>query len=112
MVGLCSWKCAVSGISIASVYSKQPSWQQECYLVTPGKVYYESCYQGYGEFAGMDIFCLMRESGAGKEDSEGVAAFKPKIVLAKYYSGQRYEELAESELCPYAGYFFEGWKEG
>ncbi|WVE35480.1 hypothetical protein U5A85_22745 [Priestia megaterium] len=71
--------------------------------MTPGKVYYESCYQGYGEFAGIDIFCLMRERGA---------AFKPKIVLAKYYSGQRYEELPESEPCPYRGYFFEGWKEG
>jgi hypothetical protein len=80
--------------------------------VTPDEVYYESCYQGHGEFAGMDIFRLMRESEVGKENNEGIAAFKPKIVLAKYYRGEHYEELPESEPCPYGGYFFEGWKEG
>ena len=50
----------------------------------------------------------MRESGAEQEDSEGIAVLKPKIVLAKYYSGQRYEELPESEPCPYGGYFLKG----
>lgn len=117
-MGLFSWRCAVSGKSIAMAESRLGRDYSECYLVTPTKTYHEKAYSGYGEFGGFDAYELQGRAMIGEDDSLlefmsknelrdiaifGNPTFKIKLVLAQYYTGQKYEELAESEDCPYAG---------
>ena len=106
-----SWKCAVSNESIACTYAKQPIEQSECYLVTPDKVYYEPNYRGQGDFGGVDVYALL-----GNGDREiGIirsmlypdqVPFDIKVVLAKYYKNQSYDELPPSEICERKGMFY------
>ncbi|MEK4059562.1 MULTISPECIES: hypothetical protein [Paenibacillus] len=105
-MGMFSWKCAVSGMSIANVNVGLNPEQSKCYLVTPDKVYYEPAYQGYGEFGGVDVFGLLgngnRNKGIKLHD-KGKGDFEIKIILKKFYSGQTYNELKVSENCEYQG---------
>jgi len=112
-MGFFSWKCCKSGISIASSYNSEV-WNSECYVVTPHGIIYESAYEGYGDFGGFDIFELLgngdRTLGIERyhgENRREELPFVPKIVIAAYYKGESYDELKESEMCPYQGYFFE-----
>lgn len=108
-MGMFSWKCAVSGKSIASIYSDKPDSQSRCYLITPDETLYEAAYEGYGEFDGKDVYALLgdgdREKGINNYFG-GNSKFDIKIVLSEYYSGQKYNELKESEDCEYQGFFY------
>lgn len=110
-MGFFSWKCAVSGESIANIFSGMPKEQTECYLVTPSRTYYERAYEGYGVFAGHDVFELIgqgnRDKGIDQALScEDTAPLHVKVVLKKVYDNHSYDELPKSEFCPYQGYFF------
>jgi hypothetical protein len=106
-MGFFSWRCAKSGLSIASSYACLPDEYSDCYLVTPTNVYHESSYSGYGVFGGVDVYELLgdgdRDKGIFREDKP----FDIKIVLAKYYNGEKYDELPPSDDCEYQGYFYD-----
>lgn len=108
-MGFFSWKCAVSGESVANVYSGKPKEQTECVLVTPTETLLESAYDGYGEFGGKDVYALLgdgdRDTGINLHFS-GNGPFQIKVVLKKHYKGQTYSELPMSEDCEHQGYFF------
>jgi hypothetical protein len=109
-MGFFSWKCAKSGESIANQYSNKPLSQRQCYLVTPNQTIYEEDYEGYGEFGGKDVYGLMADGDRDKGIDlffSGEAPFKIKIVLAKHYNGETYNDLKESEDCEYQGYFYD-----
>lgn len=109
-MGFFSWRCAVSGESIANIYSLKPEEQTQCYLITPDKTYYEPAYGGYGKFAGVDVYELLGDGDRMKgidDYHEGKSKFDIKIVLKKHYKGQTYEELPPSPPCPYQGYFYD-----
>lgn len=109
-MGLFSWECAVTGESIASIHAGKDPEMSKCYLVTPYETYYEEAYQGYGVFDGNDVFELLghgdRKEGVAQE-FRGVAPFDIKVVLAKNYEGQTYNELEASQDCPAQGFFYE-----
>ena len=112
-MGFFSWKCAKSGVSVASRYNSDV-WDSECYVVTPNGIIYEEAYEGYGDFGGFDIFELLGEGdrivGIEKyhdKNRRDELPFVPKIVIAAYYKGESYDELEESEMCPDQGYFFD-----
>lgn len=112
-MGMFSWKCCVSGESLANIDSSRPN-KSSCYLVTPDKTYYESAYEGYGEFDGVDIYELLGDGDRNKgikDDCEGKRKFEIKIVLEEHYNGQNYDVLKSSEDCPYQGFFFDDEKE-
>lgn len=105
-MGMFSWKCAVSGISVANVNVGLNSEQSKCYLVTPEKTYYEPAYQGYGVFGGFDVYELLGDGDRNKGiklDSKDRGNFKIKVVLKKFYTGQNYDELKISNSCEYQG---------
>lgn len=110
-MGCFSWKCAVSGESLANVYSGKPKEQTECYLITPNETIFENSYKGYGVFGGKNIYEISgdEDTVSGIRDTVQVdktPKFEIKIVLAKHYKGQTYDELPVSESCPYQGFFF------
>jgi hypothetical protein len=108
-MGFFSWKCAVSGESVANMYAGQPKYRSECYLITPGKTYHEPSYKGYGVFEGADVYGLLGEGDRDKGIDDyfgGMARFDVKVVLAKYYKGQSYDELSASEDCDRQGFFY------
>lgn len=108
-MGFFSWNCAVSGESVANICSSKPPEQCSCYLVTPFKTYFEPAYEGYGVFGGADVFELLGLGDRIKgvhDNHTGKGIFKIKVVLAKYFNGQSYDELPESEDCKYQGYFY------
>lgn len=113
-MGFFSWTCAVSGKSILNEYAIRENRLSEslmdCYLITPDKTYHEKAYEGYGVFDGHDVYDLL----GGGDRSEGIdlafsgrAPFDIKVVLARYYTGQTYDELPASGDCPYQGYFID-----
>ena len=108
-MGVFSWKCAKSGVSIACEGADKPLWQSQCVLVTPMGNFYEMSYEGYGEFGGKDVYELLgdgnRDLGLDRHFS-GTAKFDIKVVLRCHYEGESYEELPVSEECEYQGYFF------
>ena len=130
-MGFFSWKCCVSNLSIASNHTNLPEQYSDCYLVTPNKTYHEPSYEGYGKFDGVDIYELLgrekAKNGVLSHIPEGfenptsdyyrsfgidiyygkTAPFEIKIILASEYTGQSYDELEESERCPYQGYFYD-----
>ncbi len=114
-MGFFSWKCAVSSESVANRYSGKPKEQTECYLITPNNVYYEDNYEGYGEFGGVDVYELLgdgnRNLGIDREyrqaEDGSTLPFEIKIVLAKHYNGQKYEDLEKSDICDCQGYFYD-----
>lgn len=108
-MGLFSWKCAVSGESVASIYAGQSKEQSECYLVTPEGTFFEPGYEGYGEFGGHDVYALLGDGDRDKGIDDyfnGKPKFDVKVVLASHYLGQRYDELRESEQCERQGFFY------
>lgn len=110
IIGFFSWKCAVTDVSIANIYSGRIREQSKCYLITPTKTYYEPAYEGYGVFGGADVYELLgngdRDNGIDLYFREGGPPFDVKVVLAQFYNGQTYEELPPSKNCPHQGYFF------
>ncbi|MBS5926133.1 MAG: hypothetical protein ACLS2V_12720 [Clostridium paraputrificum] len=120
-MGMFSWKCAKTGISIAVNMGYGCSkYLSECYLVTPKQVIYEPSYKGYGIFGGFDIYELLGREIVGDkadnytvEDLRSIAifnskkTFKIKVVQAFAYNGEKYEDLKPSKECPYQGYFFD-----
>ena len=108
-MGFFSWNCAVSGKSVANRYSGRPASETNCYLVTPDKRYHEPSYEGYGAFGGIDVYELLGDGDRDKgidESFNGTPKFDIKIVLAKYYNGQKYDDLKPSTDCKYQGYFY------
>lgn len=114
-MGFFSWKCAVSGESIANVHSGQPKYKSKCYLVTPEATYYESAYEGYGDFGGYNVYALIgdgdRDKGIYDYLEKNDPKFRIKVVLERYYNNQSYDELEESEDCEYQGYFYDEYEE-
>ncbi|OAB45988.1 hypothetical protein [Paenibacillus glacialis] len=108
-MGMFSWKCAVSKLSIANVHSGQSPKRSQCYLITPTQSIYEDAYDGYGVFGGKDVYELLgdgdRDKGI-KNDLSGKGKFEIKIVLKQFYKGQTYDQLLESESCPDQGFFY------
>lgn len=109
-MGLFSWKCAVSGKSIAVAGGETPSKQSSCVLVTPDAIFHERAYEGYGVFCEQDVYALLgdgdRDKGIDSYYGSAEPKFKIKIVLKEYFRGQSYDELPESEECEYQGYFY------
>ena len=108
-MGFFSWKCAKSKESIASCYSGKPAEQSECFLITPEKTYYEPSYEGYGDFGGRDIYEILGDGDRIRGIDlylDGKASFDIKIVLAKKYNNEKYEDLPASEDCEYQGFFY------
>jgi hypothetical protein len=105
-MGFFSWKCCVSGKSLMNIYAGQGDWA--AYLVTPDRTYYESAYDGYGDFDGVDVYELIGDGDRDKGIQDyynGTPKFDIKVVLRRYYTGQTYDQLPKSEDCPRQGYF-------
>lgn len=108
-MGFYSWKCSISGESVASITSGRPIEQSRCYLVTPEETIYEPRYEGLCEFGGQDVFELLGDGNREKgidDYCEGEPKFEIKVVLKKHFNNQTYAELAASEICEYQGHFF------
>ncbi len=113
-MGYFSWRCAVTGKSIACVASTRGP--VPCVVVCPDDTAIrEDCYDGYGDFGGYDIYELVaqwhgqagRDAGLGIAFSEeGPPEYPIKIVALSAYTGQRYDELNPSEPCEYQGFFY------
>lgn len=59
-MGLFSWETADTKKSIAVEGSSRPTFT--VYMITEdGRIWKEENYQGYGEFGGRDIYCLIAE---------------------------------------------------
>ncbi len=117
-MGFFSWKCAKSGNSIIHRYAGRPDDESDCYLITPYEVIHETSYGGYGYFNGKDIYYLLgceilgeraKAFSVDQVRSVGIEHkcphFRIKVVMAKYYEGETYDDLPESEDCPYQGHF-------
>ena len=107
-MGQFSWLCCVSGEALIEKYSNvKDESERSAYLVTPTETYFEPCYEGYGDFAGNDIYALLG-NGDRNEGIDlyygGKAPFDIKIVLADHYNGQTYDELPKSEDDPDQGW--------
>ena len=55
-MGFFSWKCAVSGESIAAVQAGRHQEDSQAVLVTPDANYFEFAYEGNGVFNGVDVY--------------------------------------------------------
>ena len=118
VMGQFSFKCAISKESISNIY------KEDIYLVTPlhEKKYLEKEYEGYGKFGGIDVYEWMGKTNFSEKELENlnsdeirslainlhflnvVPNFPIKIVKAKYYNNEKYEDLAASEDCPNQGW--------
>lgn len=110
-MGFFSWKCAVSGESVANIYSGMDISQSDCVLITPNKVYFEPSYEGYGEFGGVDVYDLLGDGDRNKGIDDyfnGNPKHDIKVVLSKHYEKDKhtYDSLKASETCEYQGYFY------
>jgi len=112
-MGFFSWKCCVSGESIASHYAEKAPEHSDCYLVLPDRVIHEPKYEGYGDFSGQDVYAILGNGDRRKGIDIGLNKNHPdhekiliKIVKARYYKGQKYEDLPASEECPEQGFFY------
>ena len=113
-MGYFSWKCAVTGKSIACAASTRGP--VPCVVVCPdGTTIYEDRYEGYGDFGGDDIYEFVAQWHGRKGRDAGLdVAFNEedppecpiKIVALPAYTGQRYDELKPSEPCEYQGFFY------
>ena len=80
----------------------------------PDEVIHEPAYDGYGTFGGVDVYELLGEGdrnlGIERDYEPKLKSERPfdiKVVLAKFYNGESYDELKPSKHCPYQGYLFD-----
>jgi hypothetical protein len=124
-MGFFSWECAVSKEDIMNEHTKQGA--TPCVLVCPDdSIIEENNYNGYGVFGGRDAYSLLaiwndpklkndpendkkyRDQGinmAFKKHKKQGLEFPLKFVLKKYYTGQKYSELAPSDLADGQGFW-------
>ena len=132
-MGFFGWECAISGRSIRNVYTDKPT--RGLILVAPNKNdnMKVSSYDGYGNFAGVDIHAWLavvtgeseynnwselddfaledtvkmenyRKMGYAIEDSKKTSI---KIVFEDCYNGELYEDLPSSNWDESQGFFEE-----
>ena len=111
----------ILGVSISSKDSLQGN--EECYLVMPNRVIFESAYNGYGIFGGKSIFYYLGYEVLKNEIEEfeytedyitkfgefilkEKRPFDIKVVSKAAYNGETYEELPASQECEYKGFYY------
>ncbi len=113
-MGFFSWKCAKCKKSVSNKYSAKPELSA-CYLVTPYTTFYETSYEGYGVFGGVDVYSLLgdgdRDKGVELEfNNSANMPFQIKLVHKQCFNDDKYEELCKSNNDPDQGYFYD-WVE-
>ncbi len=108
-MGFFSWNCAECGESISNIYSSRPD-DSACALITPDKNYHDPAYDGYGRFAGVDVYELLGDGDREKAINAKPSAlpFKVKLVHADCYDPcKTYSDYKESETDPTQGFFYD-----
>lgn len=102
--------------SIANVHSSEMTIP--VYLIdNKGNRYFESEYQGYGEFGGKDIFELIAEMNGKKTRDEGIKIYyneetynTPLLLELTQYMEEEIIELREAntkiQRCENQGFFY------
>ncbi len=112
-MGFFSWRCAECGESISNIYSSRPE-ESDCVLITPNKTYHDPAYDGYGRFAGVDVYELLGDGDRDKaikaqfNGNPDELPFKIKVLHKRCHSPDKtYADYAESERCEAQGFFYE-----
>ena len=120
-MGLFSFKCAKTGVSIPVPDAGIDVNFSEVVLITPNNSKFEGEYDGYGRVDGFDIFVeVIRDLHFDKNECEDnlrskfFENFKEnekliKIVRKDVYEGENYEDLDYSPNCEYQGFFYPQW---
>jgi len=124
-MGLFSWVTSDSNESIANVYSSRPV--KTVYLLQPNgqPPIKEECYEGYGDFGGIDAFVWVTEQNAPPLEidiSQMDHEEKRVLGIHLYYEREAdlvyplkfsfspdasYETLPASKDCPDQGFFYD-----
>ena len=111
-MGFFSYTCAKTGVSIPNTYT---NFDSKVVLVTPDNRKIKGEYDGYGRVGDKNIHVEVArslEEAKEKTDKEIRSLFfkrRPpvKIVRAKNYDGEDFDDLDRSKDCPYQGYFYD-----
>jgi len=106
-MGFFSWNCAKTGEPILAgdgiEWPKEVQANTQVVYLTPNGSVVRGEYDGYGRVNGTDV--THRYSDADVRD--GGADKEPVLVIAKYYDGEKFEDLKPSEHQAEQGYFWD-----
>ena len=114
-MGLFSWLCAKSRVSIPTPFVDCDPDLRKVVLVTPNNRKIKGEYDGYGRIDGKDVFVEVTRDLVDDDytDEElrrnffrSVSYDNIKIVTQEYYKGEDFNELESSDSCPHQGYFY------
>ena len=111
-MGFFSWKTSDTNKSIPNIYSGRDPVPVKM-LDDKGNAGIESAYEGYGDFGGMDYYALVAQMHGHEPDRDiGITiAFSdnpnPLPKLVESGCEEYYEDLPDSPMCEYQGYFYD-----
>jgi len=110
-MGMFSWVTSDTNESIANVYSGADVPAVKL-IDNVGNEYFESEYEGYGVFGGVDYYELAASMNglSSRDDAITLAFSNEKLVLPKLVSADctlSYDELPDSAPCSAQGFFYE-----